>query len=185
MPTSTEAEAARVAAELDEWIDHDGHLAHMSGSIGIDFGHDDLDTPVGEIKTEGVQSMIGWINDLVTGRPATLRDVAHHTATNLRIIGTPEKIADELAAWQQSGVDGINLMNYEIPTSYEDFVDQVIPTLQKRGLIQSEYSDGTLRQKIFGEGDRLPDRHHATRYRGAFQAGVTGAPDETLAGAVN
>ncbi|MCZ4581787.1 MULTISPECIES: LLM class flavin-dependent oxidoreductase [Gordonia] len=185
VPTSTEAEAARVAAELDEWIDHDGHLAHMSGSIGIDFGHDDLDTPVGEIKTEGVQSMIGWINDLVTGRPATLRDVAHHTATNLRIIGTPEKIADELAAWQQSGVDGINLMNYEIPTSYEDFVDQVIPTLQKRGLIQSEYSDGTLRQKIFGEGDRLPDRHHATRYRGAFGAGAGKAGDEAFAGAAN
>ncbi|GAC52436.1 putative monooxygenase [Gordonia amicalis NBRC 100051 = JCM 11271] len=51
VPTSTEAEAARVAAELDEWIDHDRHLAHMSGSIGIDFGHDDLDTPVGEIQT--------------------------------------------------------------------------------------------------------------------------------------
>ncbi len=185
VPTSTEAEAARVAAELDEWIDHDGHLAHMSGSIGIDFGHDDLDTPVGEIQTEGVQSAVGWIRDLVKDRPATLRDVAHHTATSLRIVGTPEKIADELAAWQDAGVDGINLMNYEIPTSYEDFVDHVIPTLRERGLIQSEYSDGTLRQKIFGEGDRLPDRHHATRYRGAFGAGAAEAPDEALAGAVN
>ncbi|MFW0793269.1 LLM class flavin-dependent oxidoreductase [Gordonia sp. CPCC 205515] len=170
---STEEEANRKAADLDEWIDHDAHLAHLSGAIGIDFGHDDLDTPVGEIHTEGVQSVIGWIRDVVTDRPATLRDVAHYTATNLRIVGTPEQIADRLAEWQAHGVDGINLVNYEIPGSYEEFVDHVIPTLQQRGLAQSEYTEGSLRHKLFGAGDRLPDRHHATSYRGAFAPLVT------------
>lgn len=182
VPASTEAEAKRRAAELDEWIDYDGHLAHLSGGMGLDFGHDDLDTPVGEIETEGVRSAIGWINDLVTDRPATLRDVAHYTATSLRIVGTPERIADEFAAWQASGIDGINLMNYEIPGSYEDFVDHVIPTLRKRGLIQSEYTPGTLRQKIFGRGDRLPERHPAARYRGAFGSKTA---EPSLAGAVD
>jgi long-chain alkane monooxygenase len=73
---STEAEAKRLADELDEWIDWDAQLSHISGSLQIDFGFDDLDTPVGEIETEGVQSAIGWFKDLVTDRPATLREVA-------------------------------------------------------------------------------------------------------------
>ena len=140
----------------------------MSGAVGIDFGHEDLDKPIGELRTEGVQSIVGWIRDLVPDRPATLRDVAHYTATNSRIVGTPEQIADGLARWQAAGVDGINLVNAEIPGSYEDFVDHVIPVLQDRGLAQKEYAEGTLRQKLFGQGDRLPDRHPAARYRGAF-----------------
>ncbi|MFT3662219.1 MAG: LLM class flavin-dependent oxidoreductase [Gordonia sp. (in: high G+C Gram-positive bacteria)] len=180
VPASTEAEAERKAAELDEWIDYDAQLSHLSGALGIDFGADDLDTPVGEIRTEGVQSIIGWIKDVVTDRPATLRDVAHYTATNLRIVGTPEQIADRLAGWQAHGVDGINLVNYEIPTSYEEFVDHVIPVLQDRGLAQREYREGSLRQKLFGAGDRLPERHPAARYRGAFGARN---PDAELADA--
>ena len=168
VPGSTEEEAKRIAAELDEWIDYDAQLSHMSGAVGIDFGHEDLDKPIGELQTEGVQSIVGWIKDLVTDRPATLRDVAHYTATNSRIVGTPEQIADRLAKWQAAGVDGINLVNAEIPGSYEDFVDQVVPVLQARGLAQTEYAEGTLRHKLFGQGDRLPERHQAARYRGAF-----------------
>jgi len=77
-------------------------------------------------------------------------------------------VADALADWQATGVDGINLVNAEIPGSYEEFVDHVVPVLQRRGPAQREYSEGTLRQKLFGRGDRLPERHPATRYRGAF-----------------
>ncbi|MET9327139.1 LLM class flavin-dependent oxidoreductase [Tsukamurella sp. NPDC003166] len=167
VPASTEEEAARAAAELDEWIDYDAQLAHMSGSIGIDLGRDDLDTPVGDIETEGVQSVVGWIKDVVTDRPATLRDVAHYTATNGRIVGTPEQIADRLEQWRAAGVDGINLVNAELPGSYVDFAEQVVPVLQERGLAQREYTPGTLRRKLFGH-DRLPDSHPAARYRGAF-----------------
>jgi len=165
---STEEEARRKSAELDEWIDYDGQLSHMSGSIGIDFGHEDLDRPVGDLKTEGVQSVLGWIKDLVTDREPTLRDVAHYTSHNGRIAGTPEQIAAQLAAWQAAGVDGINVVNAEIPGSYEEFVDHVIPVLQDRGLAQREYAEGSLRHKLFGRGDRLPETHPAARYRGAF-----------------
>jgi hypothetical protein len=97
-----------------------------------------------------------------------LRDAAHYTATNSRITGTPEQIADELARWQAAGVDGINLVNAEIPGSYEEFADHVAPVLRERGLMQREYAAGTLRHKLFGHGDRLPERHPAARYRHAL-----------------
>jgi hypothetical protein len=151
----------------------------MSGAVGIDFGHEDLDTPVGELRTEGVQSILSWIKDLVTDREPTLRDVAHYTANNNRIVGTPEQVADRLAEWQAAGVDGVNLVNAEIPGSYEEFVEHVVPVLRDRGLAQREYAAGTLRQKLFGRGDRLPDRHPAARYRGAFAAKPKPTPVST------
>ncbi|GIE99556.1 LLM class flavin-dependent oxidoreductase [Paractinoplanes rishiriensis] len=166
---STEEEAQRRSDELDEWIDYDAQLSHMSGAVGIDFGHEDLDRPVGELRTEGVQSIVGWIKDLVTDRVPTLRDVAHYTARNGRVTGTPEQIADQLDRWRDAGVDGINVVNAEIPGSYVEFVEHVIPVLRKRGLARHDYAEGTLRQKLFGRGDRLPDSHPAARYRGAFR----------------
>lgn len=165
---STEEEAARKSDELDQWIDFDAQLSHMSGAVGVDFGHEDLDTPLGEVKTEGVRSILGWINDLVTDREPTLRDVATYTARNGRVTGTPEQIADRLAQWQAAGVNGINVVNATRPGSYVEFIEHVIPVLQERGLAQREYTPGTLRHKLFGAGDRLPARHPAASYRGAF-----------------
>jgi long-chain alkane monooxygenase len=71
-------------------------------------------------------------------------------------------------------VDGINVINWVIPGSFEEFADQVLPVLRERGLAQAEYAPGTLRQKLFGR-DRLPQTHPAARYRGAFAAVPTGA----------
>jgi alkanesulfonate monooxygenase SsuD/methylene tetrahydromethanopterin reductase-like flavin-dependent oxidoreductase (luciferase family) len=90
------------------------------------------------------------------------------TVASGRIVGTPEQIADELATWQEAGIDGVNLVNAGNPEPYEEFVDQVSPVLQRRGLMQREYAEGTLRHKLFGRGDRLPELHPAARYRGAF-----------------
>jgi FMN-dependent oxidoreductase (nitrilotriacetate monooxygenase family) len=85
-----------------------------------------------------------------------------------RIVGTPEQVSDELARWQDAGVDGINLVNAGSPESYEEFVDLVAPVLRGRDLIQRDYAEGTLRHKLFGRGDRVPEGHPAARYRGAF-----------------
>jgi FMN-dependent oxidoreductase (nitrilotriacetate monooxygenase family) len=91
-----------------------------------------------------------------------------YLAASGKIVGTPEQIADELAQWRDAGVDGINLMNADSPDSCEEFVDHVAPVLQRQGLMQREYAEGTLRHKLFGRGDRLPEQHPAARYRGAF-----------------
>ncbi|MDF2825595.1 MAG: Alkane monooxygenase, partial [Mycobacterium sp.] len=56
------------------------------------------------------------------------------------------------------------------PGSFAEFIDHVIPELQKRGLAQTEYQPGTLRDKIFGAGPEVPGRHPARRWRGAFQS---------------
>lgn len=165
---STEEEARRKEVELDEAIDLDGMVAHLSGAVGVDFGGHDLDTPLGDIAdTDGTRSIVAWVQESVSGREATVRDLGLLQGRNSRVVGTPESIADQLQRWRDAGVDGINVVNATIPGSYEEFVDHVVPVLQHRGLAQREYAPGTVRTKLFG-GDLINDRHPAARYRGAF-----------------
>ncbi|WP_395308699.1 LLM class flavin-dependent oxidoreductase [Mycobacterium sp. AMU20-3851] len=165
---STEEEARRKEVELDEAIDLDGMVAHLSGAIGVDFGGRDLDTPLGDIaNTDGTRSIVEWVQESVGGRAATVRDLGLLQGRNSRVVGTPESIADQLQRWRDAGVDGINVVNATIPGSYVEFVDHVIPVLQDRGLAQREYTAGSVRAKLFG-ADLINERHPAARYRGAF-----------------
>jgi alkanesulfonate monooxygenase SsuD/methylene tetrahydromethanopterin reductase-like flavin-dependent oxidoreductase (luciferase family) len=101
-------------------------------------------------------------------RASDAAQLSPYSAAGGRMVGTPEQIADELAKWRDAGIDGVNLVNAGSPELYEEFVDYVAPVLQGRGLMQRDYAEGTLRHKLFGRGDRLPERHPAARYRGAF-----------------
>ena len=80
------------------------------------------------------------------------------------LTGTPEQIADALEEWQEKGVDGFNIVYSVTPGTFSDFIEGVVPVLQSRGLVQKEYSPGTLREKVFG-APRLPDRHVGASYR--------------------
>ena len=76
-------------------------------------------------------------------------------------------IADQIEEWREAGVNGINVYHATVPGSFYEVADRLFPTLRDRGLISTDKS-GTLRHKIFGTGDRLPERHPAAAYRGAF-----------------
>ena len=77
------------------------------------------------------------------------------------LVGTPESIADQFEDWIDAGVDGFNLAYTPTPGSFVEFVDGVVPILQKRGRMQKEYRPGTLREKLFGKGPKLQVPHPA------------------------
>ena len=165
---STEAEAMRKSRELDEAIDSETMITHLGGGLGVDMGVYSLDQPITDIQTEGVRSILEWVRAAVVGREATVRDIAKLNSRSSRVTGTPEQIAQQLATWQEAGIDGINVINATIPGSYTEFIEHVMPELRKRGLAKEAYTPGTLRRKIFGD-DRLPPTHPATAYRNAFR----------------
>ena len=166
---STEEEVARKSHELDEAIDAEAMIAHLGGAMGV-VGLDaySLDYPLTDIQTEGVRSILDWVQASVVGRKATVRDLGMLNSQASRVTGTPEHIADQLATWQEAGVDGINVINATIPGSYTEFIEQVMPALRKRGLAKEAYSPGTLRRKLFG-CDTVPATHPAAAYRNAFR----------------
>jgi alkanesulfonate monooxygenase len=77
------------------------------------------------------------------------------------VIGTPEHVADVMEHWFLNGAaDGFNVMPAWLPGSLDDFVDMVIPELQRRGLFRTEYEAMTLRENL---GLPVPaSRFHAT-----------------------
>jgi long-chain alkane monooxygenase len=82
------------------------------------------------------------------------------------VVGAPEQVVDDLMQWVRAGADGFNLAYMITPGTFKDFIDGVVPVLQRRGLMQTEYEEGTFREKLFGRGrSRLLGRHPGARYR--------------------
>ena len=164
---STEEEAARKDRELDEAIDAETMIAHLGSAMDIKLDEYSLDHSLADIQTEGSHSFFDWVQASVVGRQATVRDIAVLLSRSSRVTGTPEHIAQQLATWQEAGIDGINVTNATIPGSYTEFIEHVMPVLRKQGLAREAYTPGTLRRRLFGR-DTLPDTHPAAAYRGAF-----------------
>lgn len=161
---STEEEAHRLHEAEREYLDVDTVLAHIGGSLGIDLGGLPLDTPLGDIETEGSRGILDAIKASTPGQNTTLEDVARYRTEAQHLVGTPEQIADQLERWQDAGVAGINVINSFLPSSYTDFIDHILPELTRRGLAQTSYAPGTLREK-FGESQPYSANPTATFYR--------------------
>lgn len=164
----SEEEAQRKLAKYEEYASVEGYLAHMA-LVDPDGRVYPADTPLKDLKTNTQRGFSEWVSKAITDREPVIADIAWQSHRNNRIVGTPEQIADELVRWQEAGVDGINVINWVIPGSFQEFADKVLPVLRERGLAQADYAPGTLRQKLFGR-DQLADTHPAARYRGAFAA---------------
>ena len=167
---STEHEARRMATELGKFADDDDMISDMSTSIGVDLSRFGPDTPVSVILQHATSGGMTGVRDamiarLPKDRPATLRDLMDLRGTVGHVVGTPEQIVEQIQRWQDIGVGGITVGMTRRPGSFFDFVDQVTPLLQERGLAQREYSPGSLRSKVMGYGDRLPPTHPAARFR--------------------
>jgi FMN-dependent oxidoreductase (nitrilotriacetate monooxygenase family) len=166
---STEEEARRKEAALDEYIDPEAMVANNVGSMGLDLGDADMTEPLTEV-VKRVPGVRGWLQAFIDSRPPgsapTLMDLAKQVGKHRRVTGTPEQIADELVKWRDVGITGINVMSMLSPGTYTDFAQHVAPVLQRRGLMQSEYAPGTLREKMFpGTGPALPESHPARKNR--------------------
>lgn len=153
---STEAEARRLEGELNELTLAEVGLEHLSARFGgADLSHLDLDERVGvddlppAEQVQGSQSRAVLIADLVREEKPTLRELLHKLAGgrgHLVVTGTPERVADEIEEWFTTGAaDGFNVMPPLLPAVLEDFVEQVVPILQARGLFRREYRHSTLR----------------------------------------
>ncbi len=69
--------------------------------------------------------------------------------SGLSFVGTPETIADEMEEWLVSkGSDGFNILFPYLPGGLDDFVDRVVPELQRRGIFRREYEGATLRENL-------------------------------------
>jgi alkanesulfonate monooxygenase len=82
----------------------------------------------------------------------TVRQLAQYVGGafgTLEMIGTPATIADQMEEWLASeACDGFNVMFPYLPAGLDDFVERVVPEVQRRGLFRREYEGTTLRDHL-------------------------------------
>ncbi|MGC0364654.1 FMN-dependent oxidoreductase (nitrilotriacetate monooxygenase family) [Rhodococcus sp. 27YEA15] len=167
---SSAAEARAKKAELDLLLPTAQSIAQLSLFTGQNCQDWDLDSPVPELppleEFTGPQGRYSTILRIVEKDSPTVRELLGTLAAgggHATMIGTPESIADEMETWLVgAGADGFNLMPPTYPQGLEDFVDQVIPILQQRGLFRREYEGTTLRDNLVSPATTAPrSRGHA------------------------
>ena len=101
-------------------------------------------------KLVNSQSRAQLIVDLVRRERLTLRALLRrlaHARGHRTVVGTPEEIVEQMLDWvEHDAADGFNLVPPYLPQGLTDFVDQVVPLLQKRGVFRREYEGTTLRE---------------------------------------
>ncbi len=149
---STEAEAKHRARELTERIPLDAILARLSGVFGVDLSQFDPDRPLAEMDTNASRGLMSATLSSADGQAVTLRGAASQWALSVaipQVIGTPEQVAAEIErVWRDTGCYGFNLSPTTSPDSIDDFVDHVVPILQKRGVFRTEYEGETFRENL-------------------------------------
>lgn len=157
--------AADKLADYRRYASPEAGLAHFSAGSGIDLSRYDLDDPIQYGPTNAIQS----VTQLAKQKGWTKRQLLNELSIGGRyplITDAPGAVAEELISWVDEGdIDGFNLTRTVTPESYEDFIEFVVPELQSRGAYKTSYGDGSLRHRLFGEGNRLPGRHAGSRYR--------------------
>lgn len=160
---ATEEEAKAKLRQLNDLIAPEaglGLLAHLAG--GTDLSQYPLDGPFPELP-----KTVGWVS-----RQQMMVDIAHKHGFSIRqlyewvatarghwtIVGTPAQVVDQLQEWfENEAADGFNILPPVLPGSLDDFVDLVIPELQRRGLFRTAYEGTTLRENL---GLARPENQH-------------------------
>jgi long-chain alkane monooxygenase len=150
-------------------VSYSGAMARYSGWTGLDMSQFDPDVPLKHVKTNAGQTMVDLFSKMDPDKEWTPRDIAEFVGiggTGPTIVGSPTTVADELTRWMdETGIDGYNLGHAVKYQDIADFIELVVPELQRRGTMWTEYEGSTLREKLYGPGAlRLRDDHPGHRF---------------------
>ena len=171
----TEAEARAKYDELNSYIHPTLGLTLLKqlGGFTEDLSQFDLDQPLPEHigQMENGASRQQLILDIAHENNFSIRQLYQWVASargHWTLIGTPEQIVDQLQAWfENEAADGFNILPPTTPASLDDFVDLVVPELQRRGLFRTTYEGKTLRENL---GLKRPENQYLLEKRHTSQA---------------
>jgi alkanesulfonate monooxygenase SsuD/methylene tetrahydromethanopterin reductase-like flavin-dependent oxidoreductase (luciferase family) len=148
---SSRAEAEDKQAEHNALVPLEGGLAILSGHLDFDLSTLPLDTVMAHRSEPKLQRMQTRYRTL-TGELLTLEQVARNHGQSVglpQMVGTASEIADQLEAYfDHVGGDGFMLSPIYSPGAIEEFVDHVVPELQRRGRLRREYAGTTQRDHL-------------------------------------
>jgi alkanesulfonate monooxygenase len=149
--TVEEAKAKR--AKLDSLVHYANAIGTLSIALGTDASKYDPDRPLPDDIPESNASKSGRERAIALARREnlTVRQLAQRLGGHggLGMVGTPKTIADEMEEWVMTDAcDGFTIQFPYLPGGLDDFVDKLVPELQRRGLLRKEYEGTTLRENL-------------------------------------
>ena len=148
----TDSEAKDKRAKLDSLVHYESALASLSIALGHDASGFDPEGPLPEIpESNASKSSRERVVALAKRENLTVRQLAQRLGgySGLAFVGTAKTVADQMEQWFVGrGCDGFNVMFPFLPEGLDDFVDKVVPELQRRGLFRTEYEGTTLRENL-------------------------------------
>jgi alkanesulfonate monooxygenase len=166
----THEEAQEKKRQLDSLVHAEGALPNLSIRLGVDVSGFDLDAPLPAIpQTNQSQSGQKALIALARRENLTVWQLAQLVGGygGLRMVGTPGEIADTMQEWLEAEAsDGFNIMFPTVPAGLDEFVDLVVPELQRRGLFRRAYEGATLREHL---GLKRPENRFFTSMQRAAE----------------
>lgn len=152
----TDAKAQAKFKEYQSYGSYDGALTLLSGWSGVDFSQYQPTDKVEYIQTNAIQSLLDSYVNADPERVWTIEEIANWNSLGGNgpvLVGSAETVSDALQQWvEDTNVDGFNLAYILAHQTFADVVEFIVPELQKRGVYQTSYAQGTLREKLFGAG---------------------------------
>ncbi len=149
--TIEEAQAKR--ALLDSLVHYDSGINSLSSMLGISMCRATIPMAPCPKSRIANASKSGRDRTVEAARRdnLTIRQLAAKAGSysGLAFVGTAASIADEMERWlDERASDGFNIMFPYLPEGLDDFVDKVVPELQRRGIFRKEYEGSTLRDHL-------------------------------------
>jgi alkanesulfonate monooxygenase len=145
-------EAQKKRELLDSLVHYDSAIAGLSVILGTDVSKFDPDGPLPPIpESNASKSARDRMVEYAAKNNVTVRQLAKRVGGygGLSFVGTPATIADQMEEWLTTyASDGFNIMFPFLPQGLDDFVDKVVPELQRRGIFRKEYEGRTLRENL-------------------------------------
>jgi FMN-dependent oxidoreductase (nitrilotriacetate monooxygenase family) len=151
----TAEQAAARDRELQDLVPVGLAVAYLSDVVQHDLSRYPIDGPLPDLpETNGERGRLQMIMQQARGGrgTASIRSLAVQMVQNRghwRVVGTAAEVADVMQRWFEGrACDGFNILAPFHPGGLAEFVDGVVPELQRRRIFRNDYTGSTLRDHL-------------------------------------
>jgi alkanesulfonate monooxygenase SsuD/methylene tetrahydromethanopterin reductase-like flavin-dependent oxidoreductase (luciferase family) len=148
-----------------ELVEPEAGLSRLAYHVNVDLTQYDLDGPLPPLEEVGVEGHYREVVEFAEREQLSIREIGrwYGARTEGDMIGSPTEIADTMELWMDAGAcDGFMVQATHVPGAFADFAAAVVPELQRRGRLRTQYEGATLRENLgLSRPERGEWRHRA------------------------